>query len=518
MAGAAAWGADWPQYRGPASDGSSTELIAPVWVTNRPGFAVWTNSSLTNGFSSFAVSQGRAFTLMSKNTGGTMLEYCVGLNADTGTNLWATPIGPAPWNLNDTGNGGAGTPPYNKGDGPRTTPSVRDGRVFALSAFLRLVCMNATNGSVIWSNNLVTTCGASVLAWENGASPCLDDDLIFVSLNSSTDSRNLAAFRAADGGVQWRSQAENATHSTPVVCTIDGVRQVVFATKTGLVSLDRSTGAFLWKFTYPFGSIGTSLGASPVIHSNIVYCTGSYYGKGAAAARVALSNNTWTTAQLYWKTGAPYESIWMTPICYQGHIYTLSGTSTTFLNQPLACIELTTGTVKWTTNGFGKGGIILVNTNLLALTEKGELVLFDPNPAAYTERARYQALRFNSSAPGKCWNNPAFSNGRIYARGTRGAVCLDVAVPAAPPLKLLSPQFLNRTQLQLTVGTADGTPIQPDRVPRIEVRATNALGSPASAWPKLTNQLVLTTNGLVALTNTLDPAQPRQFYRAMESP
>ena len=131
----------------------------------------------------------------------------------------------------------------------------------------------------------------------------------------------------------------------------------------------------------------------------------------------------------------------------------------------------------WTTNNFGMGGLILVNTNLLVLTEKGQLVLVQPNPDAYIELARYQAFQFSAGAPGKCWNSPAFSNGRIYARSTRGGISLDVSVPTRPPLKLLSPQFLNSTQLQLVVSTVDGTPIDSNRLSRIEVRATNSLGS-----------------------------------------
>ena len=146
---------------GTTGDGVSPELIATSWTTNSPGFVVWTNSTLTNGFKSFVVSQGRAFTCCSRNTGGSMNELCGALNADTGAELWATVIDTAPWNLDDTANGGSGTAPYNKGDGPRGTPAVSNGRVVALSGQeLHLVCLNAADGSVIWSNNLATAYGA----------------------------------------------------------------------------------------------------------------------------------------------------------------------------------------------------------------------------------------------------------------------------------------------------------------------------------------------------------------------
>ena len=520
------WATDWSQYHGPNSDGTSPDLILTQWPTNGPT-VLWRNASLTNGFSSFAVSGGRAFVQVSKDDGnGNLLEYCVAVDAGTGANLWATPIGDEPWDPSSTGDGGAGSPPYWMGDGPRPTPTVNGGRVFAFSsgraypAELQLLCLSATNGSVIWSNDLVSAYGASTISWDNAASPCLDNDLIFVNLHTAFNDQTLAAFRASDGGLAWSSQNENVTHTTPVVATIQGMRQVIFATQTGLVSLNRTNGVFLWKFTYPFYPISTSMGASPVVYSNLIYCTAAY-GRGAVGVKITVSNGTWTASQLWYKDGSAgqaYRSIWMTPVCYQGYIYTLCGENSTFLTPPLNCIELTTGNLRWSTNNFGMGGLILVHGNLLVLTEDGQLVLAQPNPAAYTELARFQAFHFNDSTPGKCWNSPAFSNGRIYAHSTTEGIAVDVSVATPPPLKLLSPQPLSSTQLRLVVGTANGTPIDSNRLARIEVHATNLLSAPPAAWPKLTNPLVLTTNGQARLTNTINGSQTRQFYMTVEPP
>jgi hypothetical protein len=164
------------------------------------------------------------------------------------------------------------------------------------------------------------------------------------------------------------------------------------------------------------------------------------------------------------------------------------------------------------------GGLILVHSNLLVLTENGQLVLVQTNPNAYTELARYQAFQFSSAAPGKCWQHPTFSNGRIYAHSTREAISLDVSVPVQPPLKLLAPRFLNSTQWQLTVSTADGTPINSNRLAKIEVRATNSLAPSPVFWPKLTNQLVLATDGMARLTNTVAAGQLRRYFIAVEPP
>ena len=508
--------ADWPQYRGPATDGISPEPISTSWPVSGPT-VVWTNGSLTNGFSTFAISQGRAFTLISKRVGGTLREYCAAVDAATGANLWETPFDIAPWDPGVTYNGGDGAIGYNTGDGPRTTPAVNGDRVIAFSGLLKLVGLNANNGSVVWSNDLITSFGGSIIVYENASSPCLDNDLVYVNLNTSTNNQTLAAFRVSDGSLAWSTQAENVTHTTPIIATIHGVRQVIFATVTGLIGLERTTGNFLWKYTYPFYPIGTSMGASPVVYSNLVYCTASY-GRGAAAARISLSGGTWSVQHLYLKTGSNYRSIWMTPVCYDGYIYTLCGDNVTFLTTPLNCIEMSTGNLMWSTNGFGMGGLILVGTNLLVLKENGQLVLARASPAGYEQLASYQAFLFGPAAPGKCWISPAFSNGRIYVRSTRGGVCLDASVAAALPLKMLAPQFLNSTQMQLLVSTPDGSPIDADRLARIEIHEAASPELASSAWPRITNQLALDPNGRAQTTITINAGQSRRFYRAVELP
>src|SRR5260370_39510152 len=128
------------------------------------------------------------------------------------------------------------------------------------------------------------------------------------------------------------------------------------------------------------------MAASPVVWSNIVYCTAAY-GRGAAAAQITLTGGTWAVQPLFYNSSFNYGSIWMTPVCYQGYIYTLCGENTTFLTTPLSCIELSTGNIKWSTNNFGMGGLILVNSNLLLITEKGNLDLAQCKPKSYTELA-----------------------------------------------------------------------------------------------------------------------------------
>jgi len=490
-------GADWPQYRGANHDGISADRINQQWsgsVTN----PVWM-VTFTNGLSSFTVSGGRAFTQVGRTIDGAAREVCLALSVINGAELWATDVDEAYYP-----NGGVGTD-----DGPRTTPSVEGGSVFVLSSYLKLYRLNATNGAVIWQKDLTNLFGGTVIAWQNAASPLLDNDLIFVNANCGTST--LMALRTVDGSLVWRSQNEAMTHSTPVVATIQGVRQVIFATQSGLVSLDPLSGNLLWRFHYPF-FYNTTLGVSPVVYQDMVFVCGAHvYNMGSVVMRASLTNGTWTTKQLWW-TNNP-ASHWMTPVCHQGFLYGQFGIQTyDSVRAQLKCIDMQSGAEKWSTNGFGRGATILVDEHLLTITENGQLVLIQPNTNAYTEVARFLAIPNYDDFTNKCWNTPAVCDGRVYVRSTACGACFDFSVP---DLKLDPPQPLAAGELRLTVRTANGAPVDSNRLAGMEVRATTDIVQALTQWTQLTNRLVL-TGGVVRIDSVNSGTQPRKFFIVSE--
>jgi outer membrane protein assembly factor BamB len=491
--------ADWPQYRGPNHDGVSTDRIKTDWsgsVTN----PVWLvpSSNAFNSVCSFAVSGGRAFTQAHRIIGGQDKEVCIALSITNGAELWSSAV------LDDAVyTGGVG---YD--DGPRSTPTVDNGAVYVLTSYLKLYKLNATNGAIIWQKDLIAIYGGSVIGWQNAASPLLENGLIYV--NANCDSQNLMALQTSDGEPAWRSQDEEwMTHSTPVLATIHGVRQVIFATQNGLVSLDPLLGDLLWRFVYPF-NYSTSLGASPVAYDDMVFVTGAHaYGMGSVVVRVDLTNNAFVPTKL-WFTNNP-ASHWMTPVVYQGFIYGQFGFQQSDANTttPLKCVEMRTGAVKWSVNNFGHGGVLLVNNYLLAITEIGELVLAQPNTNAYTELGRFLAIPNYFGDTNKCWNSPAVADGRVYVRSTSFGACYDLSTP--PSLKLDPPRRTPANKFQLTVRTIDGTPIDSDRLTAMEVHAGTNLAQSPSAWPKITNSLIL-SNGVANVTNIDGSLSPTRFF------
>lgn len=483
--GANASPSDWTQYRGPNHDGISLDRIQTRWegaLTN----AVWT-ATARNGFSSFAVSGGRAITQVRKSVGGFPKEVCVAHSAANGVELWSTVIDDA---LYDAGSG--------PDDGPRTTPSIDAEAVYVLSSRLKLLRLQAADGAVVWRTNLLVGYGGTLITWQNAASPLLDSGLIFVNVNSGA--RTLLALRADDGTLAWRSQeSEPMTHATPVLAEIAGVRQVIFATQRGLVSLEPSTGNRLWFFAYP-RPYDNWLAASPVVYRDMVFIAGAN-GMGSCAAQVTFTNDAWNTRQL-WSNSL--GSAWMTPVCHNGYLYGPFGASSV---SPLKCISLATGVEMWSADGFGRGGPLLVDDHLVTLTEDGVLVLIQPNPERYVERGRFQAVN------GKCWNTPAVCDGRVYLRSTSQAACYNLS---RQDLKLEPPRWFAGGNLELTISTTDASPLASDRLPGIAILTTTALDVPPDQWRKLTNAPFL-TNGCVRVAPLDATTTEHQFFRVMES-
>ena len=489
---------DWPQYRGATHDGVSSERIIKNWigpVTN----AVWL-VSLTNGLTGLTASGGRVFTQVAQDSDGDGLadkDFCIALSATNGSILWSTEVEVQGYPLYP--DGGVGS----TDDGPRSTPALSGDSVYVLSSYLKLCRLNATNGAVIWSTNLVGGFGGSVIAWQNAASPVLEDGLVFVNANAGTQS--LMAFNATNGLLVWRSQNEGMTHATPVLTTLHGMRQLIWATQSGLVSVDPKTGELLWKSSYPFG-YSTSIGTSPVVHQDYVFITANY-SMSAYAVQIVLSNSV-PVPQPRW-TNTVQRSHWSTPVAHAGHLYGMFYPDNA--NGQLRCIDLTTGTTRWAANNFGRSSLLLVGTNLVCITERGSLVLVAAQTNAYQELGRLLAIPDYHSDTNKCWNAMALSEGQVYVRSTAYAARFDLSVP---DLVIDPPRLTTRSEVSFVIRTASGDPISSNRLAGVELRASTDASLPPVLWPRLNFTPVL-SNGAAHVTLT-DSSVAQLYFIASE--
>ena len=485
----------WTQYRGSNHDAYYTAPIRTNWTGETPR-VLW-RKPMPNGLSSFSVANDRLFTMGWRRHLNQDREFCIALNADTGAELWAIPI-----DIADYPNGGVGSD-----DGPRSTPTVDGDRVYAFSSYMNLFCFNAATGETIWSHNLIAAFGAQIIPWQNAASPTLVGELVFVNSNGRAG-EHLVAFNKQSGAVAWKTGSYGMTHATPVRANIGGIEQIVFLAQSALVSVNATNGAVLWSF--PLRYNGTSVAASPVVVGNTVYisraypCSTTNPQAGALVLQIAYANGTFTATRK-WEKVNQLLNHWATPVHIDGHYYGVFGQSTLTLR----CVDAEDGDNPWQVSGVGYGSVTRVENLLLVLSDRGDLTLVEPNPTAYREIDRIRPVT------GKCWNNPAVSDGRIYIRSTTEAVALDVSLPntSLPALQVAIAQPTAGT-FRLEISTEDSSPIDPSRASSIEVFSRANL-SPGTSWVRVTNSTVLSGGKL-----TLDPgpAQAQLFFRTEEAP
>ena len=399
--------AEWSQYRGPNFDGSTPEKIAP-WPAAGPK-VLWKVPS-PNGFSSFAVGGTRCFTIEGRDAGGAPQEVLVAREVATGKELWSAPLGSAKFD----GGGDSGTKENKGGDGPRSTPTTDGAHVFTLSGQLVLQSFDTAGGKELWKKDLKAEFAGRNSQWQNAASPLLEAGVLFGAGGGAGSS--LLAFNAADGALVWKAFDEKMTHATPVAATILGQRQVIFFVQSGLVAVEPRTGRELWRYAFNYS---TSTAASPIVAGDIVYCSAGY-GVGAGAVRVAKAGDKWTATEIYRLRGNTVANHWSTPVLKDGALYGMFQFKE-YGRGPVKCVNIKDGSVQWEQAGFGPGQVILAGDKVLAITDAGELVIFEAKPDAYKELARAKVL------DGKCWGTPILSGGHIFARSTKEAVCLDVS-------------------------------------------------------------------------------------------
>jgi outer membrane protein assembly factor BamB len=403
--------ADWPQYRGPLTNGITTEAIQKVWTGAAPK-QVWKVES-EGGFSSFVVGGGRLFTLALKESEGAKQESVVALDAATGRELWFSALNFPKY---DSG-GDAGTDSNKGGDGPRSTPTIDGDRVYAFSSQLVLNCYEAATGKSVWSRDLIKEHSGRNIQWQNATSPLLDDGMIFVAGGGPGES--LMGLDAKTGVPVWKAFDEKMTHATPVVATVAGQRQVIYFLQSGLLAVEPKTGRELWRYAFEYK---VSTASSPVVEGDVVYCSAGY-GVGAGAVRVKKEGDRFVATEIYrFRGNKPLANHWSTPVAKAGHLYGLFQFKE-YGQGPFKCVDISTGEVKWEQAGFGPGHVILAGDKLLVLSDAGDLVVVEPSSSGYRELARAHILE------GKCWTTPVIAGGRVYARSTREAVCLEVGTP-----------------------------------------------------------------------------------------
>ena len=348
------------------------------------------------GRASFAIAGGRAFTIEQRERNEGVVAYDVMTGRELWINVWRE-------RFNSPFRGMMGG-----GEGPRATPTFADGLVYALGGRGELRCLDAATGKVIWRTNILKDAGANNLTWGMASSPLVFQDAVIV-LPGGPKGRSIAAYDRKTGKPLWTALDDKTAYTSPMQITIGGVPQFLIVSATRLVGLSQDTHAVLWEFPWKTDH-GASAAQPIVIGGNRVFYS-SGYGTGAVVLELTKDGDRFTVREV-WRN-IRMKNRQSSSVLRDGFIYGLD-------DGILACIDASTGALKWKGGRYGHGQLLLAGDHLVVMTEDGDLVLVAATPEKLVELAKVQAL------DGETWNVPAFADGILLVRNHEEIAAFDL--------------------------------------------------------------------------------------------
>jgi outer membrane protein assembly factor BamB len=384
--------ADWPGFRGANRDGVYREPIRLEWEGLVP---MW-KKPVGGGRASFAVTEGRAFTIEQRQKTEVVAAYDVMTGRELWTNVWSE-------RFNSPFMGIMGG-----GEGPRATPAVADGLVYALGGRGELRCLDAATGKVVWRTNILQDAGAKNLTWGMAASPLVFGDAVIV-LPGGPKGRSVAAYDRRTGKHLWAALDDKAAYASPMQVTIGGVPQFLIVSASRLVGLRQDTHALLWEFPWKTDHDANAVQPIVIGDNRIFYSSG--YGTGAVVIELTKTGDKFGVREV-WRN-IRMKNRQSSSVLHDGFIYGLD-------EGILACIDAATGEVKWKGGRYGHGQLLLAGNHLIVVTEEGELVLVAAKPDKLQEVAKVDGV------DGETWNVPAIADGVLLVRNTKQMAAFDL--------------------------------------------------------------------------------------------
>lgn len=357
---------------------------------------MWTVNDAGLGYSGVTVQAGSLYTMGAFDKKEMLLAY----NSSSGEKLWEVHVGELLTN--------------GWGDGPRMSPTISNGKIYALGARGNLLCVLAKNGKQVWKKSLVDDLGGKVPGWGYTESVLVDQGKVICTPGGKDGA--IAALDADSGRTIWRTKSftDGAQYSSPISIIHLGKKQYVQLVMKNIVGIDPGNGSVLWKSKWP-GKVAVI--PTPIFSNGHVYVTSGY---GVGCKLVKLGDNYPTNV---------YENKVMKNhhggvIKVGEHLYGYSD------GVGWACQDFKTGELIWNEKkALGKGAIAYADNRLYCQGEgDGRLILIDASPTGWKTHGEFtispQTKKRNPK--GRIWTHPVICDGKLYLRDQEYILCYDI--------------------------------------------------------------------------------------------
>jgi outer membrane protein assembly factor BamB len=403
---------NWPQYRGPQSDGMAEGATLPetwsttenvVWRIDVPGWG-WSSPIIWGDriFVTSAVGEhGREDIVVGGYPGGRVhpddvhrwMTYC--LDFDTGTVLWEQEA----WK---------GVPPQQRH--PRNsyaseTPVTDGARVYSYFANIGLFCYDL-DGNRLWERRWDSYPMRG--GWGTGASPVLHEDRIYV-VNDNEQESFIVALDKATGDEIWRREREEKSNwSTPYVWETGDRTELVTIGTNKVRSYDLD-GDVLWELTGTSGLVSLM----PMARHGLLYLgAGYHYGplyaiRPGASGDISLRDGETSNESIAWfqRRGSGIHPGYLLS---ENRLYVLYDAGL------FTCFDATTGETIFPRQRLDTGGGRFYaspwacNGKIFLLNEDGTTWVIEDSP-------EFNVVRTNK-LDDSAWATPAMSRGSLFIR------------------------------------------------------------------------------------------------------
>jgi outer membrane protein assembly factor BamB len=389
--------AEWSQWRGPDRDGvSKEEIVSESWPVK--GLDLLWKKKAGNGFSGISISNGKIITAWDEGDS----QYLLCMNSISGDEVWRFKIGKSFKS--------------NWGNGPRSTPAISGDLVYIVSTEGVLYALDFQSGKTIWQRNLVTDFDSQLPVYGYSCSPLVDDKNLYLEIGGKTG-YSFGAFNKKTGELAWHVEDDLISYSSPIEVTVSNIRQIVYLSADGLVSLSPEDGRKYWRYTWnsrcPSTGVPVNSNTPVFIAPDKIYISGGFGTVIGASVIQIKEENEGFVIKTIWKNNN-MKNLINTSVFYKNHIYG-------FDDKILKCIDVKTGQEKWMSKKYARGSLIVIDGYLVVLGENGELGLIHARSEQYNEISNVQVLK------PKSWTGPSYAHGKLYLRNHEEILCLDLS-------------------------------------------------------------------------------------------
>ena len=321
------------------------------------------------------------------------------------------------------------------GIGPRATPTIHDGKVFAQGATGLVLCLDLKSGAPIWKRDLLEIVGwdqdasETQVTWGRSGSPLIVRDLCVLPLGGPDagiagrevdgvrlQGRGLIALEIATGKVRWANGSDQISYASPIVMRLDGVDQIVIVNEDSVSGHAIEDGNTLWSTPWSGMSNGSaSCSAAAQVDAN-AFLVGKAYGEGSAAYEVRSAAGGFEV-KVRWKKPSLLKTKFSHTAVLGDHAFALS-------DGTLECVELKEGKRVWAQprgSRYGHGQTLLVDDVLVVQAEDGHVAIAAATTEGFEELATGEGLK------SKSWNIPAIAGNYLLFRNDVEAIAYRFA-------------------------------------------------------------------------------------------